>query len=279
MRSGIDLHVHSDQSDGTLTPTELARALRSVGMSKVALTDHDTVAGVEEFLHAARTCGMDAVSGIEFSVRYDGELHILGYRFDYRDARIAQYMRKLAAERVERAHAFIEKLNALSIDIRFEELKEFAKGAVVGRPHIACVLVKKGYAKSIEQAFKIYLDTGGLAFCPRKRISSEQAIGLIRDTGGVAVLAHPGLIDHANYGELLPRLVGEGLQGIEAYYPEHTDQDTAYFCEMARGYGLIVTSGSDYHGERRTGIQLGQEQRDSAFLRDSVRMIFHKLDN
>ena len=271
------MHVYSNQSDGTLTPTELARALRSVGMKKVALTDHDTVAGVEEFLGAARACGMDAVSGIEFSVQYDGELHILGYNFDYRDERIGQYMRRLAAERVERAHAFIKKLRELSIDIRFEELEEFARGAVVGRPHIACVLVKKGYARSVEQAFKKYLDTGGLAFCPRKRITSGEAIDLIRGTGGVAVLAHPKLIDHADYGELVPRLVAEGLTGIEAYYPEHSNKDATYFCEMARTYHLIVTSGSDYHGARRTRIKLGQEQRDSEFLQDSMQAIFHKL--
>jgi len=278
-KSGIDLHVHSNQSDGTLTPTELAKALNSVGIRKAALTDHDTVTGVEEFLSTAKKFGMDAVSGIEFSVQYDGELHILGYAFDYRDVKIGQYMKRLAAERVERAHAFVKKLRELSIDIRFEELEEFAKGAVIGRPHIACVLVKKGYASSIEEAFKRYLDTGGLAFCPRKRITSKEAIDLIRGTGGVAVLAHPKLIDHANYGELVPRLVAEGLHGIEAYYPEHTNRDVEYFCEIARKYNLIVTSGSDYHGARRTKIKLGQEQRDSEFLKVSVDTIFHNLNN
>ena len=276
MASGIDLHMHSSSSDGTFAPAELVKKCAEIGLKKVALTDHDTITGVQEFLHAAQGEGLEAVSGIEFSAEYPGELHILGYGFDFRNQKLNQRLSVLAQERIERVKAFIARLNELSIDIRLEELDEVAKGATLGRPHIACVLVKKGYASSIEEAFAKYLDTNAIAFCERKKIASEEAISLIHGAGGLAVLAHPKLLETDDYRPILDRLTAEELDGIEAFYPAHTDEDAALFCEFAKKYGLLITAGSDYHGERRTSVLLGQEQRDSGFLQESVDEIFRR---
>lgn len=276
MSSGIDLHMHSSCSDGTLRPADLAKACADIGLKCAALTDHDTIAGVQEFLHAAQGAGLQAISGIEFSAEYPGEMHILGYGFDFRNRELNARLAVLAQERVDRVKAFIARLKELSIDICLEELDEFARGATLGRPHIACVLVKKGYANSMEEAFAKYLDVNAIAYCERKKIASAEAIALIHGAGGVAVLAHPKLLEVGDYRPILDKLTAEGLDGIEAFYPEHTDTDAQLFCELANEYGLFITSGSDYHGERRTKISLAQEQRDSAFLQESINGIFRR---
>lgn len=270
----IDLHMHSTASDGSLAPAALARACKELGLTHAALTDHDTAAGVGEFLCEAKRVGLCAVSGMEFNVAYHDELHILAYGFNPQHPVLLAALRELAAQRTERVHDMVAQLNRKGYSVDIARVAELAHCGTLGRPHIARALFEAGYAPSVEAAFNAFLQPGKPGFLPRKKIASDRAIALARQAGGTVVLAHPGQVICSDLPALIARLVREGLQGIEAFYPTHSDEQTAAYCALAEKFNLLVTAGSDYHGSMRAGTHIGGEARQNAQLLRGVQAVF-----
>jgi len=244
----LDFHMHSTASDGMLSPTALAEECFSLGLTHLALTDHDTILGQREFIDRARSLGMHVTSGVELNAEHPHELHILGYGFDIDNAALRETLDSLAQHRLTRVTRIIDALAKHGYHIEEQRVLEIAGDGVVGRPHIAKALVEKGYVRDVPQAFNELLGDGCPGKVPRFRITSADAIRLIRDAGGKAVLAHPGCMRGEDYEALIWRLKKEGLEGIEAFYPSHTDQECRFFCDLAEKNGLFVTVGSDFHG-------------------------------
>ena len=274
----IDLHMHSTASDGTDSPAALIAACKEQGITHAVLTDHDTIAGVSEFLTEAEKAGITAVTGIEFSAAYDGELHILVYGADIQNREYCDMIEQMQNSRKNRIHAMTQKLMDGGYAISHEAVARFAAGGVPGRPHIAQALVEAGYAEDITQAFGRYLNAGCPGFVERFKLTQEQILAMAKKAGGIAVLAHPKLIFHPDIEGLVAQLSDLGLQGLEAFYPEHSNEECAYFCKLAQQYGLFVTQGSDHHGGMRSTTWLGKEQRgqDHPLLQAGVRTIFEK---
>ena len=258
----VDLHCHSTASDGTYTPTQVVDLAKRNGLTAIALTDHDTVAGCAEAAARAEDIGIDFLPGIEISAAYPhpGTLHLLGYGIDPASPGLASLSADLIAGRDNRNPKIIARLQDLGRDITMAEVEAEAKGGVVGRPHIAAVLLKKGYVNTIKQAFDVYLAPGGSAFFDKERLRPSEAIARIRQSGGVAVLAHPGQLRTTNPAELdrvVKNLVDVGLSGIETLHSDHSDAQVAAFEALAAKYDLLRTGGSDFHGGNKPTISLG----------------------
>jgi predicted metal-dependent phosphoesterase TrpH len=213
----------------------------------LAVTDHDSTEGLAEARAAAAVHpGMTVVPGIEINCDVDGaEIHVLGYFLDLEVAWFQDFLREQRAERAARVHRILAKLAGLGIFVDADEVFALVKEGSAGRPHIAQAMVHRGYVRSVREAFDRYLHSGGPASAPRRKLSPEQAIGVIRKARGVPVLAHPGL---ANRDAMIPGLVEAGLAGIESYYPEHAAWQTTAYIELCRRHDLVATGGSDYHG-------------------------------
>lgn len=247
-----DLHTHTTASDGRYSPEGLVRAAREAGLAAVAVTDHDTVAGVEQAMEAGAKWEIDVIPGVEISTLAEGkEIHVLGYFPEEIDRDFAEKLRSLREVRRKRNEMIVEKLRELGIPITMEEVmskrREPSPEANVGRPHIAEVLVDKGVVSSIDEAFERFLGRGGAAYCTPRRISPVEAIRWISDAGGVPVLAHPGIYED---DELVEALIRNGLAGLEVYHPDHDPEAERRYEALARKYRLIITGGSDFHGER-----------------------------
>jgi predicted metal-dependent phosphoesterase TrpH len=260
----IDLHAHSTASDGSLTPTQLVRHAHDLGLRAIALTDHDTIAGAEEAARAAEELGFELVPGVEMSSHYaTGTMHILGYYIDFRSSGLAEELAHLQRVRLERNRVIADKLQALGIDISFEDVLKLAgpKGQV-GRPHFARALLERGIVSSIDEAFERYLKKGAPAYSAKFRLPPEEAIGLIRKAGGLAVLAHPFTLhlddDRERLTELLCQLKDQGLAGLEVRYSEHSPEQEQMYTAAAHKCGLLITGGSDYHGLNKEGVELGR---------------------
>lgn len=270
----IDLHMHSTVSDGSDTPEKLAENCRAAGLGYCALTDHDTIDGVSRFLASAKKEGLYAMTGVEFTVAYDGELHILGLGFDHKDAALNRRLRELAKEREARAERITDRLRKNGYDIAFSSVTDYAGKGVVGRPHIARALVEAGYAASVADAFRDFLSKGKPGWVERHKIDSDEAIALIKGAGGVTVWAHPAQAHCADPEAMLLRLKSEGLFGIEAFYPTHTDGDVSFYTALAEKHGLLMTQGSDYHGEMRHNTAICREQRGKGIVDTGIIRLF-----
>lgn len=257
-----DLHSHSTASDGTLAPAAVARLAKESGLSAWALTDHDTVAGVAEAAAASETFGIDFLGGIEISAEYrhPGILHILGYGIDPHSAVLADMTRQLIAGRDNRNPKIVRKLQQLDVAITMQEVENEAGGGVVGRPHIAAILLRKGYVNSLKQAFDLYLAPGGSAYFDKERLSPRQALDMIRQSGGLPVLAHPVQLRTENDAQLeriIKDLMDLGLAGIEVIHSDHSGEWVEKCTRLADRFNLIKTGGSDFHGAKKAAIQLG----------------------
>lgn len=249
----VDLHTHTNASDGVNAPAENVRMAKEAGLAAIAITDHDTLAGLSEAIEAGQRYGVTVVPGVEISTVANGQdIHVLGYYVRMRDKRLLARLEELRRVRERRNEMMLAKLRQLGLEITLDEVlenrrKEPNGDETVGRPHIAEVLIKKGYVSSLEEAFARYLGSGGAAYVSPPRIRPETAIEWIHEAGGSAVLAHPGL-----YGDdgLVEKLIRSGLDGIEAYHSDHSPEDEARYRALADRHGLIVTAGSDYHGSR-----------------------------
>lgn len=259
MDKRIDLHTHSTASDGSMSPRELVRHAKERGLLAVALTDHDTIDGVDEALEEGAKIGIEVIAGVETSVDFNPEMHILGYFFGDTYKNMEPTLEKLRINRAERNPKMVEKLNSMGFNISMEEVRAEAKGNIVARPHMASVLMKKGYVKSIQEAFEKYIADGKPAFVKKDKLTPEECIEAITKAGGIPVLAHPIFLDlsWAKLDELVARLVKAGLKGIEAYYVENKGNDTGNLLRLAIKYGIIATGGSDFHGSFKPDIEIG----------------------
>ncbi|MDO5114931.1 MAG: PHP domain-containing protein [Synergistaceae bacterium] len=269
----IDMHVHSRYSDGSLGTAQLAAAAKRRGLSLLALTDHDTTAGLPSFAEACSAEGIAALSGIELSAEAPYTLHILGYRIAP-GGRLEERLADIRNKRNARNLLICEKLRRLGLDVTEEEAKGISGGEVVARPHIARLLIKKGYVGSTAEAFTKYLDRGGAAYVERERLSAEECISLIREAGGLAVLAHPAQcrLDDDGLLALLARLKEAGLWGMEALYGANCAETTYKHLKMAGQMGLYPTAGSDFHdGSRGTGLGMAVSEDFLPWARLRVR--------
>lgn len=259
MLMSIDLHTHSWFSDGTKSPRELVQLAARSGVSALAITDHDTMAGVSEALAASAEYGVEVVPGLEVSVMHkEKALHILGYFMDPGDPHLGAALLRLQEARDQRNVKIIEKLQDLGIAATLEELQEISGRGQTGRPHIARLLMNHGVVSSMPQAFNEYLKRGSKAYVTRFSYSAEYAIKLIVGAGGLAVLAHPVQVDRtfAVLNTLLPELCRFGLGGIETFYPTQSKKMQKRIRKFAVDHDLLLTGGSDYHGDIRPGTRL-----------------------
>jgi predicted metal-dependent phosphoesterase TrpH len=270
----IDLHLHSDRSDGTDAPGRIAELAATAGCSAFALTDHDTLDGVAEARRRADELGLTAVPGCEMSCAFRGRgAHVLVYWVDASDGALADELVRLRADRVTRNRALVARLGELGIPVRYDEVVAEAAGEQsVGRPHVAAVLVRLGAADSIPDAFDRWLARGRPAHVPKARLAVAEAAALARGAGGVAVLAHPlslGL-GPAELDAAVAQLAGAGLAGLEARYARYDRHQRAALSTLARRHGLVPTGGSDYHGTVKAGLAVGVGRGDLCVPDDTL---------
>ena len=258
----IDLHTHSNASDGTFAPAEVVRLAKVGGLKALALTDHDTIDGLAEAVAAGETYGVEVIPGVEVSARFPGgSMHILGLGIEYGNGQLGERLAVLQQARAERNPQIIAKLNGLGVKITLEQVEKISGQGQMGRPHIARALMESGYVRSIQEAFDIFLRNDGKAYVPKFRFPPQEAIAMIRDVQGVPVLAHPFTLNLGSAFALkntLTELKALGLAGIEAIYAEHTPEQEALYLRLARELGLLVTGGSDFHGDNKPELTLGK---------------------
>jgi predicted metal-dependent phosphoesterase TrpH len=252
----VDLHSHTTASDGTLGPAELVREAVRRGVRVLAVTDHDSTEGLAEAMaEAVRHPPLRIVPGIEINCDIEGaEIHILGYCMAYETPWFQDFCRRQREERRARVHRMADRLAELGMPIDPEAVFAIVREGSAGRPHVAQVMLARGYVKTVREAFDKYLGSGKPAHVPRVKLTPADAVRLIRKAGGVPVFAHPGLADR---DELIPDLVAAGLMGIESYYSEHSAAQTASYVQMCRDFRLVPTGGSDFHGPRVRAGRLG----------------------
>ncbi|MDO5562874.1 MAG: PHP domain-containing protein [Synergistaceae bacterium] len=255
----IDMHVHSTSSDGTYAPEKLPLAAKHRHLSFVSLTDHDTTSGLPRFAAACHNVGIGGLCGIELSADADFTMHILGYRIKPGCKAFENKLEDIRMYRDKRNVEICDKLQKLGMDVTVEGAAKYSNGEVVARPHIAHMMIAKGYVSSIYEAFAKYIGAGGSAYVPRVRPSAEECIEMISGAGGLAVLAHPAQTRLADdkLEALLSRLKDAGLWGLEAIYSSHSPEQICKYLGMADKFGLCSTAGSDFHGANSPGTELG----------------------
>ncbi len=264
----IDLHAHTTASDGDLSPTQLVWWAKASRLSAIAITDHDTTDGIAEALTAGQKYGVEVIPGIELSADIDlpkAQCHLLGYLFDPNHAGLNARLTEVRANRNTRNARIVEKIQAHGWNVTLEEIEAVSGGEVVARPHIARVLVNRGFVASMQEAFDIYLGKDGLFYVERDRLSQQEAIDLIHSAGGVCILAHPNNLncDPVETENRIRQLQTLGLDGIEARYNRHTPEDTARYLALAERLELLTTGGSDFHGQSvKENVYLGHVEGD-----------------
>ncbi len=279
---GIDLHTHSTASDGTVSPKELVRKAAEIGLEAVALTDHDTLAGLPEALEAGKEFGIEVIPGCELSVESEsGAMHIVGLWTRPGSVNLSRIFEFMQQSRERRNLKIESKLKELGVDVSMDEVRSMA-GGTIGRPHFARVLMDKGVVSSFNQAFDEYLGARGRAYVSKEKITPEQGIQAICKDQGLAVLAHPFLLNMTvdKLDLLLSRLKRFGLEGIEALYPEHDQKQTEMFLDLAKSHDLLVSGGSDFHGHVKPDTFLGVGRNNlhvpASLLEDMKRYRRHK---
>jgi 3',5'-nucleoside bisphosphate phosphatase len=256
----VDLHAHSTASDGSETPSALVERAVDLGLRALALTDHDTLEGIEEARASADRVGLDLIPGTELSLEHEGGMHLVVLWLEPGPGPLQDRLAGLQLGRGGRNAAIVGLLEGLGMPISLEEVIEESGGGTVGRPHIAAVMMRKGYVESISEAFELWLGAGRPAYAARPRLSPEEAIGLARDSGGVPVLAHPhtlGINRSHEMAELLTRLRSAGLVGLEALCAAYQRHEREGYTDLAHRFGLIASGGSDYHGSYKPFLELG----------------------
>ncbi|MEO7715994.1 MAG: PHP domain-containing protein [Capsulimonas sp.] len=262
-QDGIDLHAHTTASDGSLTPTELVDKAADLGLQALAVTDHDTIAGLAEAQIAAQKRNLELVPGVELSVEDDGgRFHLLGYLFDPENEALAGALVRLRASRARRNEEMAAKMAELGLPVTMDDVRAEAgeDAEVIARPHFARALLKKGIVNSVQDAFDRFLATGKPLYQPKDVLTPRDAVALIHGAGGLAVIAHPGLIplNDAALAARIASLASEAkIDGIEAYYSQHGPAQTERFLKSAEENGLLVTGGSDFHGIPKPHVPLG----------------------
>ena len=268
-----DLHTHTTASDGQYTPAQLVELAKAQGLEVLAVTDHDTIAGVDEAQKAGETVGLRVLRGVELSAEEYPNFHILGYCFSPEASGVAELCEKLRAGRDDRKYKILDFLREEGADIDLTEVEELASGEVIGRPHFAQVLVRRGYVSTNREAFDRYLDTEKFRErVKRVKVDSRTCIETIKSAGGKVSLAHPyqmGLPDD-ELEALVARLKDWGLDAIECYYPKYAPEQQAFYLHLTEKYRLNQTGGSDFHGEKvKPDIRLAKLSMDLEWLMDN----------
>ncbi len=250
-----DLHVHSLASDGTYTPGQLIRESINRKLSAIAIVDHDTVGAIGEATAIAAGTDLEIIPGIELTAQYENqEVHILGYFLDYQNNALLEKLKSMQQNRIERVGKIIRNLEELGVKLNPETVFNISGKGTVGRMHIARALVKDGHVGSTSEAFRKHIGDKSPAYVLGFRLSPREAIKIINDAGGVSVLAHPYILHNDT---LIAEFAKDGLQGIEAYYPEHSQSMINFYLDLAKSLDLLVTGGSDFHGSAKPEIKLG----------------------
>lgn len=253
----VDLHTHTSFSDGLFSPEELVAEAKSIGLGAVAVTDHDSMGGVERAIAAGRAARVEVVPGVEMSCTHSGvDLHMLGYYIDHRAGAAGEFFELLRVKRAERAELMVRKLTELGVKVSWERVRELAGGGAVGRPHVAQAVFETGVVPNADTVFSRYIGYDGPAYVPKMQLSPAEAVEFIHKHGGLAVVAHPGNCgnDNAVYAA-----IEAGVDGLEVWHPDHGQKHVDHYTEMARKNKLLLTGGSDCHGGRKQGrVYLGQ---------------------
>lgn len=259
----IDLHTHSTASDGTFTPSEVAYEAHKKGLSAVALTDHDTINGLNEFKQACEEFGIESISGVEISAKYEKEMHIVGLLIDETDTELAEKLDELKKAREVRNKKVLELINKQGMEITADDILSQTDGATflnTGRAHIARAMLNKGYVASIDEAFVKYLGKGMSCYVSRKTYSPKESIEMIKKAGGLAILAHPVYIteDYDKLFNLLTELKEYGLDGMECLYNCYSESFSKICFDICDKLGLVKSGGSDFHGGNKPNVELGK---------------------
>ncbi|MDD5246522.1 MAG: PHP domain-containing protein [Candidatus Omnitrophica bacterium] len=261
-----DLHLHTIFSDGTDTPGELINKVTAAGLSCFSVVDHDTVAGVGPCLDLASARGLELIPGIELSAEYDGkEVHILGYLVDFRNRDFLEKLASIREYRVRRVQMIIDKLKPQGIELDPRSVFELAGNASVGRMHVARAMVKDGLVGNIYEAFQKYIGDKCPAYVAGFQLSVKEAARLIRGVSGVPVLAHPYSLHN---DDLIGEFAAIGIMGLEIHYPEHSQSLVNFYLDLAKRYGLLVTGGSDYHGDAKPDVKVGAIKIDYTLVEE-----------
>jgi len=256
----IDLHTHSTASDGSLSPTLLIELAASRGLSAIALTDHDTIGGLDEAAEAAKRLGIRFIPGVELEISWEpGEFHLLALGLKAPSPSFVKALADLAQGREERNKRILDLMKEMGIDASYEEVASYSQGKVLGRPHFAALLVARKIVKNKQQAFAKYLGKGRPFYTPKTGLELRKAIELIKESGAVAILAHP-LSLYVSWGRLEPLIIdfkAQGLDGIEAWHPTARKRPCERLEVLGRSLGLLITAGSDFHGDVRPDRKLG----------------------
>lgn len=250
-----DLHLHTMFSDGTYTPQELISESVNNGLSAIAVVDHDTILGIEPAIKASVKENIEVLAGIELSAEYGGlEVHILGYLIDYNNKKLIDRLDVLKISRIERIYKIVDKLRDMDIKLEASSVFDISGEGTVGRLHVARAMVKAGVVGSIAEAFRKYIGDKCPGYVCNFRFSPVEAIKLIKEVNGIPVLAHPYTL---NQDDLIPKLVDDGLMGLEVYYAEHTQSMVNFYLGLAKKHNLLVTGGSDCHGKAKPEVKIG----------------------
>lgn len=253
--SSIDLHLHSTASDGSYPPETVVAMAERNGVRVMALTDHDSIDGIAPAEERARKAGIRVISGVELSVSESGfDVHLLAYGFDLTDKGLLAALSRYRDSRRERARKMLARLKGLGIRITLDEVEEIAQGGALGRPHVAEALMRGGHVDTFHEAFQRFLGHHAPAYVAKQTVTLEEAAGIVRDAGGVVALAHPGTL---NRDHLIAPWVRRGLDGIEVWHSKHAPADVSRYREIAKQHSLLMTGGSDFHGERTPDVSIG----------------------
>ncbi len=254
----VDLHIHTNASDGLFTPSEIVENSLKLGLQAIAITDHDTVDGYIEADRMVDAKVMEVVPGVELSSNHKGsDIHILGYYIDHQNPEFVKKILKFRQSRYERGESMVARLNELGLNLSMDTVKTIAGDSSLGRPHVADALLREEFVQTYDEAFARYLGYHAPAYVPKRVLTSPQAIDLIHLIRGVAVLAHPGTLRH---DEFISDLLEMGLDGIEAYHSQHNRNDVTRYKNMAQKLGIIYTGGSDCHGPRKGKSLIGTQR-------------------
>ncbi len=252
----VDLHIHTNCSDGLLSPEEVVRKAKEFGLVAIGIADHDSVSGIERAQSVGSAIGIEIVPAVELSCIHNNlDIHILGYYLDYQNQELLDFLSSVQKQRLERAKRIVGKLSEQGIKIDVSRVLELSAGASVGRPHIAQALLEEGYVNSFNEAFWKFIGYHCPAYVAKMEISPEEAIKLIKKFSGIPILAHPGSY-HSE--ELIYHLIEAGVVGLEVWHPEHTQNLADHYWEICQKNGLLVTGGSDCHGGRKGKLFMGE---------------------
>ena len=261
----VDLHVHTNYSDGSFSPEEVMRHAKKLGFSAIGIADHDEVGGVDAAARAVRSSALEVIPAVELTVAFDDkEIHILGYLIDHNDRRLRERLQEFRRHRHNRMERMVDNLRGLGLRISMQSVRKLAGHGSLGRLHLARTMFEENLVGTVQQAFDQYIGVGKKAYSQRPHIELDEAFEMINSAGGAPVLAHPKL---ARIDDKIPELARRGLRGIEAYYTWHTPEETRKYVAIAEANNLLVTGGSDCHGVIKDKMLLG-----------SVKLPYERLD-